>query len=284
MMTIPSVLTEKPFSDPVHQPFYWSQGEHAALLLHGFPGTPAEMRPLGELLNAAGWTVQAPLLPGFGPDIETLPERNFREWLDAARDTYVRLCREHESILLIGNSMGGALAMTLAAERRPSGLVLLAPFTGFAARWQEMLWPLTRRFVSQFKPFEHADFSTPEIRRVVQRMCNGADPADAKIREFVRGITVPMQAIDQLKQIGRLARKTAPQINAPILLLQGRRDAVVSPRTTRRLLKRFSTPVKYFELDGAHDLVEPDCAAWGDVKRCVLEATANLGKPEIALT
>ena len=283
-MTNPSALAEKPFSDPVHQPFYWRQGERAALLLHGFPGTPAEMRPLGELLRADDWTVEAPLLPGFGPDIETLPERSFREWLDAARDTYLRLRREHEQILLIGNSMGGSLAMTLAAERRPSGLVLLAPFTGFAGRWQELLWPLARRCVSQFKPFEHADFSAPEIRRVVHRMCNGADPADAKIQEFVRGITLPMHAIDQLKQIGSLARKTAPQINAQILLLQGNRDGVVIPRTSRRLLKRFSMAVEYFELDGAHDLVELDCPAWPEVKHRVSQFTATVARAEIAET
>jgi carboxylesterase len=275
-MTKPSGLGERPFSDPMHQAFYWRRGEGAALLLHGFPGTPAEMRPLGTLLSGEGWTVRAPLLPGFGADIETLPKRSFREWLDTARDTYFELRREHKQMLLIGNSMGASLALALAAERQPSGLVLLAPFTRFAARWQELIWPLARCFVSQFKPFEHADFSAPEIRRVVHRMCNGADPADAKIQEFVRAITLPMHSIHQLKQIGRLARRTAPQISAPTLLLQGRRDRVVLPRTTRRLLKRFSIAVEYLEFDGAHDLVEPDCPAWPDVKHCVLGFAARL--------
>jgi esterase/lipase len=32
-------------------------GDHAALLIHGFPGTPAEMLPLGTVLREAGWTV-----------------------------------------------------------------------------------------------------------------------------------------------------------------------------------------------------------------------------------
>ena len=66
----------KPFQGDEHQPFHWNGGQPAALLVHGFPGTPAEMRPLGTALHQAGWTVYGPLLPGFGPDIVTLFERD----------------------------------------------------------------------------------------------------------------------------------------------------------------------------------------------------------------
>ncbi len=55
------------FQGEEHQPFHWVAGPPAALLVHGFPGTPAELRPLGQALYEAGWTVSAPLLPGFGP-------------------------------------------------------------------------------------------------------------------------------------------------------------------------------------------------------------------------
>jgi alpha-beta hydrolase superfamily lysophospholipase len=53
------------FQGPEHLPFLWPGGQPAALLVHGFPGTPAEMRPLGEALHQAGWTAQGILLPGF---------------------------------------------------------------------------------------------------------------------------------------------------------------------------------------------------------------------------
>ena len=59
------------YQGPEHEPFFWEAGEPAALLVHGFPGTPAEMRPLGEVLHEAGWTVHGVLLPGFGPQIQT---------------------------------------------------------------------------------------------------------------------------------------------------------------------------------------------------------------------
>ena len=40
-----------------------------AVCVHGFTGTPYEMRYLGEQLARAGITVQAPRLPGHGTTI-----------------------------------------------------------------------------------------------------------------------------------------------------------------------------------------------------------------------
>jgi esterase/lipase len=65
-----------------HQPFTWRGNGPAALLVHGFPGTPAEMRPLAESLHAQGWTTQGVLLPGFGPDFPSLMERHPQEWVE----------------------------------------------------------------------------------------------------------------------------------------------------------------------------------------------------------
>ena len=36
------------------------------LLVHGFTGSPASMRPWAEYLNQHGYTVTVPLLPGHG--------------------------------------------------------------------------------------------------------------------------------------------------------------------------------------------------------------------------
>jgi esterase/lipase len=44
-------------STVVNRSFVWTEGDHAVLLIHGFPGTPAEMLPLGTVLREAGWTV-----------------------------------------------------------------------------------------------------------------------------------------------------------------------------------------------------------------------------------
>ena len=42
---------ERDFSDAVCQPFHLKGDDHGVLLLHGFTGSAAHMRPLGELLH-----------------------------------------------------------------------------------------------------------------------------------------------------------------------------------------------------------------------------------------
>ena len=41
----------------------------AVLLLHGYTGTTAEMRPLGNHLHSLGYTVLCPRLPGHGTSV-----------------------------------------------------------------------------------------------------------------------------------------------------------------------------------------------------------------------
>ena len=264
-------MIQLPFSDAEHQAFYWQKGTDAALLIHGFPGTPSEMRPLGSLFQAAGWTAHAPLLPGFGPEADTLAQRNFHEWIDAVRNSHSLLARDHTRILIVGNSMGGALALIVAANCKPDGLILFAPFTRFASRLHEFLWPLISRVLSEIKPFQKADFSSPEIRRAIGRMFKHINPDDARVQEKIRNLRLPIRALDQLRQVGRAALNAATRLQAPALVLQGSNDRIVTPATTLGLLSRLRNRTYYFEMDAGHDLVEPECPAWPEVSSCVLD-------------
>lgn len=47
-------------------------GEHGVLLLHGFTGSAAHMRPLGERLHSQGFTVMGINLPGHAQSMEAM--------------------------------------------------------------------------------------------------------------------------------------------------------------------------------------------------------------------
>ena len=152
-------ILPKPFDSIEDRSFRWQAGDHAALLLHGFPGTPAEMRPLGTVLRDAGWTVHGLMLPGLGADIATL-ETTERSGLVQARqiNAMAELKRQHAVVLLIGYSMGGALALHTALEQRPTGLVLLAPFWSFGEGWLRILWPVVNLLFRRVKPLQSRRF------------------------------------------------------------------------------------------------------------------------------
>src|SRR5688500_19881795 len=54
------------------------------LVLHGFTGSPASMRPIAEQLADRGYAVELPLLPGHGTHWKHLSSTT---WQDLARDT-----------------------------------------------------------------------------------------------------------------------------------------------------------------------------------------------------
>ena len=59
--------------------FVLTAGPIGVLLIHGFPGSPVEMRLIGEYLNEREMTVLAPLLPGHGTTPEDLYQRKYPE-------------------------------------------------------------------------------------------------------------------------------------------------------------------------------------------------------------
>ena len=266
----------KPFDGVEHRSFRWQAGDHAALLFHGFPGTPAEMRPLGTVLRDAGWTVHGLMLPGLGADIGSLEKRRCQDWSDAANQAMVELQRQHSVVILVGYSMGGALALHTAIEQRPAGLVLLAPFWSFGEGWTRILWPVVKLLFRRVKPLKHADFSAVDVRLGLQRMYKNIDLENPQIQLALRQITVSLNSIAQVRQLGLSAFARASQIVVPTLVIQGRQDKVVRPLCTARLLNRFPNRVQYQDVNAAHDLVDPNGSAWNQVKDSLLVFAASI--------
>ena len=64
---------------------YWFEGnEVGCLLVHGFTGTPQNVRPLADYLARRGLAVSAPRLPGHGTTVEDLDRTGPQDWLAAA--------------------------------------------------------------------------------------------------------------------------------------------------------------------------------------------------------
>ena len=259
------------FQAPEHHRLWYAGDRQAAVLVHGYPGTPVEMRGVAEALHRAGWTVRAPLLPGFGPEFGTLDQRTRREWVEAVRAEWRWLSEYHEPALLVGYSMGAAIALQVAAEERVPALALIAPMQRFESALFQYLWPVLRRLTRKVRPFRHLpiDFYDPHTRDNVSRYVPGLDLDDPAVRVAIRDFEVPIRVIDELVQLGREAYDSAPTYLNPALVVHARHDRVISRRSTLRLVERLAGPVQYMEVEGSHDVVTPGHAGWIEVEQAL---------------
>jgi len=274
------------FADPVHQPFFLQGGDAAALLVHGFPGTPAEMRPLGEALNGQGWTVQGILLPGFGARFSEILEHGYGDWLDAVMRAHESLRRKYKTVLLVGYSLGGALVLSAAARRSPDGLVLLSPFWRLGTRFQRIVGRVLRPILPRyFRPLRKADLSDAGLLESLGEFFPNIDLNDPQTQTWLRELQVPISVIRQILHTGRRGYRSAGSIDLPVLVVQGSDDELVRADNTRKLVLRMKKArrngkvpkgsrtatvrprrhIRYLEISGGHNIIEEQATDWPKV-------------------
>src|SRR4051812_37684120 len=82
----------------------------AVLLLHGFTGSPWEVRPLGESLAARGYHAFAPRLPGHGTSPEAMLYVTHLDW-EREAERALHALQRFERVFVAGLSMGSLLAL-----------------------------------------------------------------------------------------------------------------------------------------------------------------------------
>lgn len=205
-------------------------GERAVLLLHGFGDTPQTLSYLAPVLHQAGFTVHAPLLPGHGRSIEDFKRSSAEDWLDASRTALRGLSADHSTVGVCGLSMGGALAILLAAEQRDiRALTLIAPYVAMPPSL--MTAAMLYRLWTPFAGVVEARGKT-SIR----------DPAEQEKNLGYGETTGPL--LNQLWRLGRRARRALPDVRVPTLVIQSREDNRIRPRIARRLVARLGAREK----------------------------------------
>jgi len=204
--------------------FFWEADKTGALLIHGFTATAAEVRLLGKYLHERGYTVSGPLLPGHGTTPEEMNRCKWQDWTNAVEAAYKQLAARCERVFVCGESMGAVLALYCASEHpEATGVCLYAP---------ALLVPSSRIFLARllapFIPYVKKDAGTPSA-------------ADARWK----GYTVnPLQAAAQLNKMQNETRRRLPRIHQPVLIVQGRLDDTIDPRSGEVILREVASSVK----------------------------------------
>lgn len=192
-------------------------GDIGVLLCHGFTGSPASMRPWADDLVEAGYTVRLPLLPGHGTKWQDLNRTTFEDWFGCVQTELGELIGRCRSVIVVGLSMGGTLALRLAElhSEAVNGLVLVNPSV------------LTMRRDLSFLPV---------LKHVIPAL-NGIAEDIAKPGQVEKAYTkTPLKALDSLRRTWPIVRGDLAKVTMPVLLLHSRVDHVVEPENSAAVL------------------------------------------------
>jgi len=211
-----------PFDPDVVRPWWLGSGRRGALLLHGFAGTPPELRRLGEHLAEAGWRCHGPVLAGHGTTPEALDRTRWQDWADSARLALDALASECDTVVVAGQSMGGALALHLAAhDGRISAVAVLAAPIWLSDRRLRLIGLLKHLRRWHVPDATDVDLFWPE--------------AVEELHSYGRRGT---RSLHELTRLLATVRSELPMIRPPVLVLQGARDRSVDPRNAGDITRR----------------------------------------------
>jgi carboxylesterase len=219
--------------------------QRGALVLHGFNDTPQSVAEFSRVLHARGWTVRVPLLPQHGrADASFEREGRAKAWLDHSRSEWRRLREQCDQPVLIGQSMGGALATILAVENAPHAMVLLAPYLsmGWQARLLSSVWPLWQLV----RPYLFANTE------------RGLRDPSARARSLGHATFTP-RLVYELRTVVDLARAALPRVRVPTLVVHSRSDyRIPSPSAVEAFSRLGAADKSLVWRDGAGHVLAAD--------------------------
>ncbi|NGZ76903.1 alpha/beta hydrolase [Saccharibacillus alkalitolerans] len=186
------------------QPFTYSSGKRAVLLLHGFTGSPADVRKLGRYLHEKGYTCHAPLYTGHGDAAEELLDLSPENWRRDAEEGYRRLVAEgYTEIAAVGVSLGAVFALRLGTEYPVAGVVsMCAPIRGKSAD------DLFRRVLSYARSYKTFEGKSPDV-----------------VQEEIEALQArPRDRLTELQDLISDTGERLREIDAPVAVMQGGLD------------------------------------------------------------
>jgi len=201
------------------------------IVVHGLTGNPITTRPLGQYLASEGYAVEVTLLPGHGTSHRELARMSYRDWYGAVDRVVDRFHVRCDAVVLIGHSMGGSIALDLAA-RRPADIdavvainPIVRPPAGPLTRLSPLLAPLV-----PYLPRDLVGLPTDDI-------------AIDGVEDGAYALVPARAARSLLVELDRI-RNGLLEVVAPLLVVRSVEDHTVDPINALEVL----------ELAGSRDL------------------------------
>lgn len=208
------------------------QKSFGVLLIHGYTGSTYELRDLERYLrDECGFQVLLPTLPGHDSSPDELRKTTPEDWLEATRSSYKELETSCDRVGIVGLSVGGSLALRLAAETKPAALVAIGAPARIRAQllFKLILLAARLRGPDLVKP-KDGPFADEKIPGYVQRCYQ----------------RIPISSLEQVFQFLETDLTTAKlaTVTAPALIIEGKSDPIIVPWSAQYFLDAIASTEK----------------------------------------
>lgn len=201
-----------------------------AVLLHGFSGMPSGLGDLAHHVEGLGLPYRAPTLRGHGMDSpKALLGVKWTDWVEDAVQAMEKVIEETKKVTLIGHSLGGMIAIFLAAENKwPIDSVINA---GGSTKGN-----------SPYAPGGPLNFLAPVVPIFMKNFVMKPVYADPKCVRVDTGYPwVPTIAWRQVFDIMKVIHKRLPEVTVPTLILHSKKDSANLPEGAQLMYDTIST-------------------------------------------
>lgn len=209
--------------------FFLEGGLVGVLLIHGFTGSPPEMRLVGDYLYQRDCTVSGPLLPGHGTTVDDMNRRQWTEWTNCVEEALADLQARCEKAFVGGLSMGSVLTLYLTAHHPElPGVILYSP----------AVWPADRLI-----------YLTPVLKYLIRKKPK-SDESDSDLTDPEADLRLwsykdnPVFAAHEFLRLLRRVRRALPQITCPMLIIHSTLDTAIHPNSARLTYERVGSADK----------------------------------------
>lgn len=200
--------------------FLQRDNEIGVLMIHGFTSSPGDFKELANFLAEKNITVYAPLLPGHGTHPRGLKEIKYQDWTNSAQQSLNLLDTKKKFVL--GYSMGGTLALSLAAKNNLDGVISINSAVFLANRYVPFipLLKLVQTYTAK-KPEDIIQFIN-EKRIVYDSM--------------------PLSSITELQKLINTVQ--LQEVIEPILIFQSDNDRIIKPESANYIYNNVNSEDK----------------------------------------
>jgi len=230
---------------PTAEPFFLlgDSSKPACLLIHGFTGTPKEMRWMGEYLHQQGYTCLGVRLAGHATDPEDMVRSRWTDWTASVEDGYQLLRGLTDDIFLLGLSMGGVLSLLMSTRLDVRGVVAMSTPSHLPEDYPVWLLQLISLFI-KYSPKSKEEPGSGWFDKTAYQ-------------DHIAYSQNPVRSAAELKKLILEMRAVLPKVNVPVLLMHSKDETYVLPENMENIyggLVNASDKTKHYLTGSGHVL------------------------------